>query len=139
MSPPEVGARWSFRYVVKPEDTAAALNPVTGDSFPAVLATTKCIALLELAAGRLLIPLCKPGELSVGVVVDVKHTAATQVGAWVEAEAHYKGLDGKLHAFEVVARDAAGEVMRGVHKRAIISEQRLLEGAARRASGRGER
>jgi predicted thioesterase len=103
------------------------------------LATTKCIALLELAAGHLLIPLCKPGELSVGVVVDVKHTAATQVGAWVEAEAQYKGLEGKLHAFDVVARDAGGEVMRGVHKRAIISEQRLLEGAARRSSGHGER
>jgi fluoroacetyl-CoA thioesterase len=132
-------ASWKFRYFVTAGDTAAALNKITGDEFPAVLATTKCIALLELAAGHLLIPLCKPGELSVGVVVDVKHTAATPVGAWVEAEAHYKGVEGKLHAFEVVARDAAGEVMRGVHKRAIISEQRLLEGAARRASGQSER
>jgi predicted thioesterase len=124
---------WSFRYVVQQGDTAAALNEITGDEFPAVLATTKCIALLELAAGHLLIPLCKPGELSVGVIVDVKHTAATPVGAWVEAEAHYKGAEGKLHAFEVVARDAGGEVMRGVHKRAIVSGQRLLEGAAKRA------
>jgi predicted thioesterase len=70
--------------------------------------------------------------LSVGVVVDVKHTAATPVGAWVEAEARYTGRDGKLYAFEVMARDAGGEVMRGVHKRAIVSEQRLLEGAKKR-------
>ena len=126
------GDSWKFRSVVKQEDTAAALNPITGDSFPAVLATTKCIALLELAAGHLLKELQKPGELSVGVIVDVKHTAATPVGAWVEAEATYRGPEGKLHVFEVVARDPGGEVMRGTHKRAIISEARLLEGAAKR-------
>ncbi|MFN2548249.1 MAG: thioesterase family protein [Myxococcales bacterium] len=128
----KAGDSWKFRYVVKHEDTAAALNAITGDSFPAVLATTKCIALLELAAGHLLKELQKPGELSVGVVVDVKHTAATPVGAWVEAEATYRNPEGKLHVFEVVARDPAGEVMRGTHKRAIISEARLLEGAAKR-------
>jgi len=123
---------WRFRYIVTEADTAAALNPITGDSFPAVFATTKCIALLELAAGHLLKELQKPGELSVGVVVDVKHTAATPVGAWVEAEATYRGPEGKLHVFDVVARDPGGEVMRGTHKRAIISEARLLEGASKR-------
>jgi hypothetical protein len=59
----------------------------------------------------------KPGELSVGVTVEVKHTAATPVGAWVEAEATSRAQDGKLYVFEVVARDLGGEVMRGVHKR----------------------
>jgi predicted thioesterase len=126
------GDSWKFRYVVKDEDTAAALNLITGDSFPAVLATTKCIALLELAAGHLLKELQKPGELSVGVVVDVKHTAATPVGAWVDAEATYRGPEGKLFVFDVVARDPGGEVMRGTHKRAIISEARLLDGASKR-------
>jgi predicted thioesterase len=126
------GDSWKFRYVVGEADTAAALSAVTGDVFPAVLATTKCIALLELAAGRLLKPLLKPGELSVGVVVEVKHTAATPVGGSVEAEAQYKGRHGKLYVFDVVARDAGGEVMRGVHKRAVISEERLLEGAKKR-------
>jgi predicted thioesterase len=77
-------------------------------------------------------PLQKAGELSVGVVVDVKHTAATPVGAWVEAEARYTGREGKLYVFEVIARDPVGEVMRGTHKRAIIQESRLLEAAAKR-------
>ncbi len=126
------GDSWKFRYVVKFEDTAAALNSITGDSFPAVFATTRCIALLELAAGHLLKEIQKPGELSVGVIVDVKHTAATPVGAWIEAEATYRGAEGKLHVFDVVARDPGGEVMRGTHKRAIISEARHLEGADKR-------
>ena len=113
-------------------DTAAALKPITGDDFPAVFATTRCIALLELAAGRLLKAVCAPGQLSVGVVVDVKHLAATPVGAWVEAEATFTGRDGKLYVFEVVARDPGGEIMRGRHQRAVIEESRLLAGAAQR-------
>jgi len=128
----EPGDSWKFRYVVTAADTAATLNAITGDTFPEVLATTKCIALLELAAGHLLIPLQEPGELSVGVTVDVKHTAATPVGAWVEAEATFRAVEGKLYSFDVVARDPRGEIMRGVHKRAIVSESRLLDGAAKR-------
>ena len=128
----ETGATFKFRYTVTEADTAAALSPITGDAFPPVFATTKCIGLLELAAGRLLKPECKPGQLSVGVVVDVTHLAATPVGAWVEAEATFTGRDGKLYVFDVVARDPGGEVMRGTHKRALIDEKRLLEGAAKR-------
>jgi fluoroacetyl-CoA thioesterase len=128
------GDTWSFRYTVTLADTAAALNSITGDSFPEVFATTKCIALLELACGHLLAPLCKPGQLSVGVTVDVKHLAATPVGAWVEAQATFKGRNGKLYAFEVVARDPGGEIMTGKHERAIIDESRLLAGAAARKS-----
>ncbi|HXL40526.1 MAG TPA: hotdog domain-containing protein [Myxococcales bacterium] len=126
------GATFKLRYTVTEADTAAALKPITGDDFPAVLATTRCIALLELVAGRLLKAECAPGQLSVGVVVDVTHLAATPVGAWVEAEATYVGREGKLYVFEVVARDPGGEIMRGRHQRAVIEESRLLAGAAKR-------
>jgi fluoroacetyl-CoA thioesterase len=128
----EPGATFKFRYTVTDADTAAALKQITGDDFPAVFATTRCIALLELAAGRLLKQDCAPGQLSVGVVVDVKHLAATPVGAWVEAEATYTGRNGRLYVFEVGARDPGGEVMRGRHERAVIDEARLLEGAEKR-------
>ena len=40
--------------------------------------------------------------------------------------------EGKLYAFEVVARDPGGEIMRGRHQRAVIEEPRLLAGAAKR-------
>src|SRR5467141_3448992 len=126
------GATFKFRYTVTEADTVAALKPITGDDFPAVLATTKCIALLELAAGRLLKAECGPGQASVGGIVHVKHLAATPVGAWVEAEATYTGRNGRLYVFDVVARDPGGEVMRGRHERAVIDETRLLEGAAKR-------
>jgi fluoroacetyl-CoA thioesterase len=128
----EPGATFKFRYTATEADTAAAMKPITGDDFPPVFATTKCIALLELASGRILKEVCKPGQLSVGVVVDVTHLAATPVGSWVEAQATYTGRDGKLYVFDVVARDPGGEVMRGTHKRAVVDQKRLLEGAAKR-------
>jgi fluoroacetyl-CoA thioesterase len=129
---PAPGATHRFDYQVGDADTAAALSAITGQPYPRVLATTRCIALLELAAGALLAPLQGPHELSVGVVVDVTHLAATPVGAQVTAEATYRCQEGKLYVFEVIARDGGGEIMRGTHKRAIIEDARLLASAARR-------
>jgi predicted thioesterase len=51
----------------------------------------------------------------------------------VTATARYTGRIGKLYAFEIVAYDSAGEIMRGEHTRAIIDEARLLESAKRRS------
>jgi fluoroacetyl-CoA thioesterase len=121
-----------FTVTVRMEDTAAALSKITGDQFPAVLSTTHAIALLELAAGKLLAPICKPGQLSVGVDVNVKHLAATLPGASVTATARYTGKMGKLFAFEVVAYDGGGEIMRGEHTRAIIDVERLMAAAKKR-------
>jgi predicted thioesterase len=91
------------------------------------------IALMEVAASRVLVPFCGPGELSVGVTVDINHTAPTPAGAEVTATARYAGREGKLFLFEVSCSDKGGEVGRGWHKRAIVSSERLQSGAARRA------
>jgi predicted thioesterase len=90
------------------------------------------IALMELAGAQVLRPLLKDAELSVGVTVDITHSAATSAGEKVSATATYVGREGKLFVFEVTAEDAAGEIGRGTHRRAIISTSRLLEGAERR-------
>ena len=117
---------------VRYEDTAHALSTLTDDTFPEVLATSRMIALMELAAAKVLRPLLKEGELSVGVVVNIKHLAATPQGGRVRAVASYVGLDGKLHRFHVQAFDDAGLIGEGEHTRAIISTERLMAGAAKR-------
>jgi fluoroacetyl-CoA thioesterase len=113
-------------------DLASILNQRPDDDFPPVFATTRMIGLMELAASRVLHPLLKEGEVSVGVGVDIMHTAATPIGARVTAEALFTGMDGKLYVFEVTVRDPGGEVGRGIHKRAIVSAERLRAGASRR-------
>ncbi|PWT76432.1 MAG: hypothetical protein C5B46_01160 [Proteobacteria bacterium] len=61
------------------------------------------IALMEVAAARAMSGLLKDGELSVGVALSVKHTAATPVGCKVRAIATYQGAEGKLHQFKIEA------------------------------------
>jgi len=117
---------------VQQSDTAEALRLGDEDSFPAVFATSRMIALMEIAAARLLRPLLKNGELSVGVSLDVSHGAATPVGCRVRAVATYQAQEGKLHRFKVEAFDDAGPIGSGQHLRAIVSTERLLSGARRR-------
>ena len=90
------------------------------------------VALMEIASSRILRPYLQPGELSVGVTVDVSHTAATPRGVKVVATARYLGREGKLFVFEVTAQDFGGEIGRRTHKRAIVSIDRLLAGADKR-------
>ena len=129
---PPLHATGLAKLVVADSDLASTLASEPGEDYPRVFATTRMIGLMELAAGRVLLPILSPGELSVGVVVDVRHTAATLPGATVRAEAKYLGRSGKLYRFEVVATDDGGEVGRGIHERAIVRVERLLDGAAKR-------
>jgi len=135
MSEPEIGAEAEVVLVVTPADTAARLGLEPGESYPEVLATRTVVGEMERAAAKLLRPLLQPGQLSVGVRVDVEHTAPTPIGARVVTRARYLGRDGKLFLFEVEARDPGGPIGRGRHWRGIIDEVRLLAGAERRKDG----
>jgi len=128
----EQDATGTATLVVGPQDLASSISNDNGDDFPPVLATARMVALMEIAASRVLVPLLAPGELSVGVTVDITHTAPTPLGAEVTATARYAGREGKLFLFEVSAADPGGEVGRGWHKRAIVSNERLQSGAAKR-------
>ena len=131
---PEINATGTAELVVGPPDLASSISNETGDAFPAVFATARMVALMEIAASRVLQPLLGPGELSVGVTVDVNHTAPTPPGVQVTATARYAGREGKLFLFEVSASDPGGEVGRGWHKRAIVASERLQSGASKRVS-----
>ena len=128
----EQDATGTAMLIVGPQDLASSISNDTADEFPPVLATARMVALMEIAASRVLLPLLGPGELSVGVTVDINHTAPTPLGAAVTASARYAGREGKLFLFEVSAADRGGEVGRGWHKRAIVSSERLQSAAAKR-------
>ena len=115
-------------------DTAKALATGTGDDFPAVFATTRMIALMEVAASRAMKRELGPGQLSVGVGVNVKHLAATPVGVEAKAVATFLGMEGKLYRFKVQAFDPGGLIGEGEHTRAIVATERLLGGAASRTA-----
>ncbi|MFQ3580564.1 MAG: hotdog domain-containing protein [Chloracidobacterium sp.] len=132
-----IGQTEHVTYTVTKEDTAHGLSFAWKDeryrdAYLDVFATIRMIALMELACGRLLESVQQPGELSVGVEVNVTHLAPTPVGATVTATATYLGFDGKLHRFRVEAFDPAGKIGAGDHARAIVQVERLLAGAQKR-------
>jgi predicted thioesterase len=129
---PELNTTGTATLVVGPQDLASSISSEAGDEFPLVLATARMIALMEVAAARVLKPFLGPGELSVGVTVDVSHNAPTPLGAQVTATARYLRREGKLFLFEVSVADAGGEVGRGKHRRAIVSSELLQSVAAKR-------
>jgi predicted thioesterase len=134
MTEPAVDSTASASLTVALSDLASVLNLEPEDAFPPVFATSRMVALMELAAARVLRPHLREGEVSVGVSVDVVHTAATPPGATVTATAKFLGRDGKLFLFEVSATDDGGEIGRGTHKRAVVAVERLVAGAARRGA-----
>lgn len=133
----EPGTSATAQLVVAESDLASQLAQREGDGFPPVFSTARMISLMELAASRALHPALGEGELSVGVSLDVAHTAATPVGAAVTAVATLREIDGKIFVFDVSASDPGGEIGRGTHRRAIVASQRLVDKAAKRCGGAG--
>ena len=103
-----VGDSKVARFTVGPSDSAQALEVSSEDSFPNVFATARMVGFMEIAATRLMRPLLEPGQHSVGVAVNVTHTAPTPIGGHVRTVATFLGQDGKLFRFRVEAFDASG-------------------------------
>lgn len=118
--------------IVRIEDTACHIALSPEDQFPELFATARMVALMEVAAARAMRPMLGPGQLSVGVSLNVRHTAPTLVGSQVRAVARWQRSENRLVHFIVEAFDEAGSIGAGEHTRAVIDSARLLSGARRR-------
>lgn len=120
-----VGLKGSVSSLVEPEDTAE----VVGSGSLKVFATPCMVAMMEGAACEAIQDCLGEGQTSVGVSLDIRHTAATPVGLEVRAEAEVTAVEGKKITFRVAAFDEKGEIGSGVHQRVIVGEQKFLERA----------
>jgi len=125
----EIEEKYELEYQVQIADLAKTLSIDEDDDFPEVLATSRMIALMELAAARLMKPRLSAEELSVGVNVNVDHLAATPNNEIVKVVAQYTGMKGKLYSFKVSLFDGGGKAGEGTHTRAIVDTMRLVDGA----------
>lgn len=128
----EIGSKETIEFKVEEKDLAKNLEISPDDNFPEVFATARMVALMEASAAKVLIPLLKEDELSVGVEVAVKHMAATLCGDIVKATATFVGMEGKLYKFKVEAEDSGGKIGECIHIRAIVDSKRLMSGAKKR-------
>lgn len=108
-------------FEVAQSDTAAAV----GSGTVAVLGTPILVAWLE--AASLQVVEMPAGALSLGVHIDVSHTAASAVGETVTAEATLSAVDGLRLTFAVEARNEAGTTVgSGTITRVAVDRDRFL-------------
>lgn len=105
------------------EDTALEV----GSGSLLVYATPCMVALMEGAACEAIASGLDETETSVGIELNVRHTAATPVGMEVRATAEVAEVDGKIVTFTLKAFDESGQIGEGTHKRAVVNAQRFLD------------
>ncbi|MEM6319518.1 MAG: thioesterase [Bacteroidota bacterium] len=127
-----IGETAEFEMTATNADMASALADNTEDRFPEVFATSRMVAIMELAAARIMKKLLTPEQLSVGVGVNILHLAATPNHTKVRAKATFLGMEGKLYKFKIEAFDTGGLIGKGEHTRAIIEFDRLVASAQKR-------
>ena len=92
-----------------------------------VFATPAMIALMEQAAAECVRSYLQEGQDTVGIKVDIVHTAATPVGSKVWANAQLIEMDGRKLVFRVEAFDEKEKIGEGIHQRFIIDVQRFMQ------------
>lgn len=98
---------------------------VMGSGVLKVYATPAMCALMEKAASDLMDTLVEAGNTTVGISLNIAHTAATPVGMKVTATAEITGVDGRKISFKVTACDEAGEIGSGTHERFIVDAEKF--------------
>ena len=131
------GLTGTAQIVVGPEHTA----PFVGSGRIAVLATPVMINLIEAAALAAVEQLLPSGHQSLGIQLDVSHTAATPVGLRVTASAEVSHVQGRTITFRVAAHDEFEPIGGGTHRRVVVSvsrfDERVQRKLAQKNSGKG--
>jgi fluoroacetyl-CoA thioesterase len=115
--------------VVGEEHTA----PRLGSGRAPVLATPIMVALMEAAAVDCVERLLDEGRESLGVRIEVDHTAGTPVGLAVTATAELKEVSGRKLTFYVEARDSREIIGKGRHERVVVDAARFRAKIAAKA------
>jgi fluoroacetyl-CoA thioesterase len=122
------GLSSAIQYQVIERSTAREFGSGTVD----VLATPEMVRLMEVAAVAALADHLPSEYTSVGVGLDIKHTAPTPVGLGVEVRADLTEVQGRRLRFEVVAHDDVEEIGRGIHERVLVEVEDFVAGARRK-------
>ncbi|CAA2138685.1 thioesterase family protein [Hyphomicrobium sp. ghe19] len=106
--------------------TEERLATKVGSGDVPVFASPMLIALMEAAAVDCLDGHLPDDHQSLGVHLNVAHTAPTPIGFTVTAKATLKAVDGRKLTFDVSASDGAEQIGSGVHTRIVVDTPRFM-------------
>lgn len=130
------GLTFEFDYTVPESKTVPYIYPESEEMsiMPKVFATGFMIALFEWACIRFINEhIDFPREQSVGIDVNLNHTAATPPGLTVTVHGELIEVDGRKLLFSIVAHDGVDEISRGTHGRFIVNGEKFTAKAEEKA------
>ena len=107
------------KLVVPPDRTVGHFVP----GMPMVYATPMMILEMELASADAINPCLESGWVTVGTEVDIRHLAATPVGATVRTTARVIAVERRMIRFEVEAFDEKRRIGEGRHVRGLVNAE----------------
>jgi fluoroacetyl-CoA thioesterase len=113
----KVGMSAERTLVVPPERTVGHFVP----HMPMVYATPMMILEMEMASADAINAHLESGWVTVGTEVDIKHLAATPVGAIVRTTAKVIAVERRVIRFEVEAFDERRRIGEGRHARGLVN------------------
>ena len=117
------GLTHRFAYKVPDNKTVPFLYPEAPafQGMPKVFATGFMVGLMEWTCIQLMEPHLDPGEGSLGVHIDVSHSAATPPGLTITVDAECTAVEGKRLTFHVKAHDGIDLIGEGRHQRFVVA------------------
>ena len=113
----KIGMSAERRLVVPPERTVGHF--VRG--MPMVYATPMMILEMEMTSGDAINRYLEPGWVTVGTEVDIRHLAASAVGATIRTTARVIAVERRVIRFEVEAFDGERRIGEGHHARGLVN------------------
>jgi len=124
----EPGLTFEFKYGVPSNKTVPHLYPEATEfqDMPDVFATGYLVGLIEWACIDAIKPHINwPIEQSVGIYINVNHTAATPPGFTVIVKGTLTKVEGRKLTFEIEAHDGLDTISKGTHQRFLIDASRF--------------
>jgi predicted thioesterase len=109
--------------VVAPERTVGHFVP----GMPMVYATPMMILEMEMAAGDAIAGCLQPGWVTLGTEVDIRHRAASLVGATIRTTAKVIAVERRVIRFEVEAFNGARRIGEGRHARGLVEVEAFMK------------
>ncbi len=121
-----VGLTWQFRFKVPENRTVPYLLPESPEFqlMPKVLATGFMVGLIEWTCIQAVNPhLDWPREQTLGIGVNLTHSAATPPGLVVTVNVRLEQVEGRKLTFSVLAEDDVEQISSGTHERFVIDAE----------------
>ncbi len=130
------GLAFDFTFRVPDDKTVPHLFPESPEFqlMPNVLATGFMVGLIEWTCIQAVNPhLDWPREQTVGIAVNLTHTAATPPGMAVTVKVRLEKVEGRKLSFSVSAHDGVDRISEGTHERFVIDAARFNSRVAAKA------